>query len=250
MNTRLAGVLATCAFVLAATVNAQLPTHPQNLRVLPKTLSTDSVFSLMLGVADGLGVSCGYCHVGGDRATWDSTHFESDAMPMKITARAMFRLTDRLNTELLPAIVAPGRPIVQVTCATCHRGAPRPVTIDDTLTRILDSQGVDSLLAAYQRIRERSANRMTWDLREGTLNGIASKLIEANRFRDAARVLDLNAHLFPTSANVAYRLGVAYEKAGEKQLAITQFHRALSIQPNHQQADQHLRALIGAPRPH
>jgi hypothetical protein len=234
--------------VLAASAGAQLPRHPENLQVLPKTMSTDSVFALMLRVADGLGVSCGYCHVGGDNPTWDSTHFASDVIPKKVTARAMFRLTNRLNEELLPAMTNRSGSPVTVTCMTCHRGAPRPVTLEDTLTRILDRQGADSAVAAYARIRERYAGRMTYDLTQFPLIEIGSRLVTASRFRDAVKILELGSRQFPNSADVAYQLGVAYEKVGERLLAIAQFQKVLSLEPGDQRADQHLRALTGSPK--
>ena len=115
--------------VFGADAAAQLPAHPENLQVLPRSLSTDSVFALMLGVVDALGVSCGHCHVGGDNATWDSTHFNSDAIAAKSIARAMFRLTSRLNGELRPATVSATATPAPVSCITCHRGAPRPISI-------------------------------------------------------------------------------------------------------------------------
>ncbi|MFI5231406.1 MAG: c-type cytochrome [Gemmatimonadales bacterium] len=241
------------ALAFVSRAQAQLPQHPENLQVLPKTLSTDSVFALMLDVADALGVTCGLCHVGGDRPTWDSTHFASDALPMKVTARAMFRLTNRLNTELLPAIPGARSYSVVVTCLTCHRGARRPVTLSDTLLRILDQQGVDSTIAADQRFREQYAGRMAYDLTEVPLNTVAARLVTAGRFVDAARVLEANAREFPGSAEVAYRLGFAYEKAGDRPRAIAQYHKVLSIRPDDARADRHLRALLGAmpesPRP-
>ena len=234
---------------VAARAGAQLPQHPENLQVLPKTLSTDSVFVLMLDVADALGVTCGFCHVGGDRPTWDSTHFASDVMPMKVTARAMFRLTDKLNAELLPAMPGQRSYSVAVTCMTCHRGAPRPVTTADTLARILDAQGVDSTIAAYQRFRERYAGRMAYDLTTVPLNVVSARLMAENRFADAAKILEVNARQFPNSADVAYRLGFAYEKAGDRRRAIAQYHKVLSIQPDDSRANRHLQALLADPKP-
>jgi hypothetical protein len=236
-------------FAPPAIASAQLPKHPENLRVLPKTLSTDSVFKLMNGVADGLGVTCGFCHVGGDNSTWDSTHFASDAMPMKVRARAMFQLTERLNVELLPAIVDQPPYRVAVTCMTCHRGAPRPVALEDTLGRILERQGVDSLIQANQRFREHYAGRMAYDLTEWPLNIVAARMVTASRFADAARILEVNARQFPNSAEVAYRLGSAYEKAGDRNRAIAQYHKVLSIQPDDSRADRRLRALLGEAKP-
>ena len=215
----------------APSASAQLPTKPRNLQVLPKDLSTDSVFTLMLGVADALGVTCGYCHPGGDNSDWKTTNFTGDVKPMKATARQMFRLVDRLNTELLPPIVNRGRFAVPVTCVTCHRGAPRPVTLEDTIMVLLDRGGADSAVAGYERLRARSAGRMTWDLTEFPLARVSARLVESNRAADAVKLLELDARLFPGSANVAYQLGTVYEKTGAPQLAIAQYHKVLSIEP-------------------
>jgi hypothetical protein len=238
-----------CAVSFPMLAKAQVPLHPENLQVLPKTLSTDSVWKLMGNVTIGLGVSCGYCHVGGDRVNWDSTHFASDSIPMKTTARAMFRLTETLNAELLPPLrLGPSAPVL-VTCETCHRGAPRPLAIEDTLTRVIESQGVDSALSVYQRIRDRFAGRMAYDFREFRLNNVAARLSVAGRFRDAAKFLEVNSRLFPNSASAALQLGLAYEKAGENALAITQYHKVLAMLPTNELAEQHLRTLMAAKKP-
>ncbi len=63
-NTLLAAAIALSAPGLMA----QSPDRPKNLRALPRDLTMDSVFTRMLGVADALGVTCGFCHVGGDPA--------------------------------------------------------------------------------------------------------------------------------------------------------------------------------------
>src|SRR5215467_6003344 len=186
---------------------AQLPKRPQNLQVLPATLSTDSVFSLMLGVANALGVTCGHCHVGGDNRTWDSTHFDSDTIPAKLLARAMFRLTERLNADLLPAIVPAQAATVPVSCMTCHRGILRPMSLQDTLLRVIDRFGADSGVATFKRIRTKYAGRMTFDLTEYPLIDLASRLVGSHRAPDAVVVLEADAREFPNSTNVAYQLG-------------------------------------------
>ncbi len=248
---RAARIVCSALFFACAVraLGAQLPKQPKNLQVLPKNLSTDSVEKVMLGVANALGYTCGSCHPGGDNATWDSTNFSTDVKPMKVTAREMFRLVNRLNNELLPPIVNRGTAAVRITCATCHRGAPRPVTIQDTLNNVIERQGVDSAIAQYQRIREGYAGRMTYDLTEFPLGEIASRLRKANRLPDAIKLLELNAKLFPSSADVAYDLGRTYEAAGQKQKAISQFYRALGLDPDQEAAQRHLRALTDQPKP-
>ncbi|HVT39406.1 MAG TPA: hypothetical protein VHE78_10195 [Gemmatimonadaceae bacterium] len=215
--------------------------------MLPRNLSTDSVFTLMLGVADALGVSCGHCHPGGDNPTWDSTNFTGDVKPTKRVAREMFRLVDRLNHELLPAAVKPGLFSVPVTCITCHRGALRPILIEDTLAIILDRQGVDSAIAEHRRIRERYRGRMTYDLSDWPLRLLASRLAARGRHREAVRVLEEDARLFPDSGEIAYQLGTAYEDDGDRQRAIMQYHKVLSLLPAHKAAQRRLRALTTEP---
>jgi hypothetical protein len=228
---------------------AQLPKRPQNLQVLPASLSTDSVFSLMLSVADALGVTCGHCHVGGDNATWDSTNFRTDTIPSKLLARAMFRLTDRLNVDLLPSILPPQAAPVPVSCMTCHRGILRPLSLQDTLMRVIDRFGADSGVASYQRIRQKYAGRMTFDLTEYPLIDLASRLVGARRAADAAVMLEADAREFPNSTNVAYQLAGTYDLAGDRQRAISGFHRVLSMQPNHPGAQRHLRTLTDTLKP-
>jgi DNA-binding transcriptional regulator YiaG len=74
------------------------------------------------GYARSLGVSCEHCHVVGE---WDS----DDRRP-KGTARDMIRMTNQLNTEILPRVAGLGdRPPGErptVNCTTCHRGAVKP----------------------------------------------------------------------------------------------------------------------------
>jgi tetratricopeptide (TPR) repeat protein len=201
----------------------------------------------MLGVADALGVTCGHCHPGGDNETWDSTNFTGDVKPTKKVAREMFRLVDRLNRELLPAALKPGEFAVPVTCMTCHRGALRPVMIEDTLAIILDRQGVDSAIAAHRRIRERYRGRMTYDLSDWPLRLLASRSVAQGRHRDAVKILEEDARLFPDSGELAYELGAAYESDGERQLAIMQYHKVLSMLADHKPAQRRLRALTVEP---
>ena len=227
----------------------QLPKRPENLQVLPATLSTDSVFSLMLNVANALGVTCGHCHVGGDNRTWDSTHFASDTIPAKVLARAMFRLTERLNADLLPAIVPSHAAPVPVSCMTCHRGILRPMSLQDTLMRVIDRFGADSGVASFERIRAKYAGRMTFDLTEYPLVDLASRLVHSDRAAAAAVMLEADAREFPNSTNVAYQLGGTYELAGDRQRAIDQFRRVLTMEPNHQGAQRHLRTLTDTLRP-
>ena len=232
-----------CIVPLGVARTQGLPAHPQNLQVLPQSLSTDSVFNLMLNVADGLGVTCGFCHVGGDNRTWDSTNFAADVKPTKVAARAMFAMLERLNGDLA-SIVPPGQSRQAITCITCHRGSVRITTIEDTITTVDGRQGVDSAIAAYRRIRERYAGRMTYNLADYPLRVIASRVSAAGRQSDAIAILEEASRTFPNSANTALALGMAYEKSGDPDRALAQYYKALAVEPGNRQALAHLRALL------
>lgn len=81
---------------------------PKNLKVL----KPEEVRTGMGAAVAGLGVKCTDCHVA-DRS--------SDELPMKLTARKMFAMTQQINAGF-----PDGK--AHVTCYTCHRGQKEPLT--------------------------------------------------------------------------------------------------------------------------
>jgi len=84
----------------------------RNIQVLKGTPAAQlqPVMALFTGA---LGVRCSYCH---------TNAFDKDDKPAKQTARRMIRMMFELNKANFD-----GRPAV--TCATCHRGQPKPETV-------------------------------------------------------------------------------------------------------------------------
>jgi hypothetical protein len=68
-------------------------------------------------IASSLGVDCDYCH----RQDKEGT-FASDAVPAKLRARDMIRMTRRINQETFHGEN-------RVTCFTCHQGGTAPVSM-------------------------------------------------------------------------------------------------------------------------
>lgn len=70
----------------------------------------------------GLGVSCGSCHVRGN--------FASDDNPRKAIARRMIEMTKTINAQFFPDYTpAEGESSLgRVTCYTCHQGSETPKT--------------------------------------------------------------------------------------------------------------------------
>jgi photosynthetic reaction center cytochrome c subunit len=85
----------------------------KNVQVL-KDIPSDQLIPAMQFVTSSLGVQCSYCHV--------ENAFDKDDKKTKQTARKMMRMMldiDAANFEAKQV----------VTCNTCHRGNPRPLSI-------------------------------------------------------------------------------------------------------------------------
>lgn len=129
-------VVITLAAVAAAMGTAATTVKPKkkkpetpvfvNLKVLPKNISSKDLQEMMSDdFEDGLGVSCGFCHA--NAKDGHGLDFASDAKPEKEIARAMMRMTMRINKKYFkikhPVI---GKAGLTVTCNTCHKGVAFP----------------------------------------------------------------------------------------------------------------------------
>jgi photosynthetic reaction center cytochrome c subunit len=92
-----------------------------NLKVLAPDTIVHGADSIMGEFRDALNVDCNYCH-GGGRSQ------ESDVNPRKDIARKMILLVRQINANFPGTGVFPvGKQ--EVTCYTCHRADPHPVSL-------------------------------------------------------------------------------------------------------------------------
>lgn len=228
-----------------APTRAQGTEKPKNLKVLPADLTRDSVVKFMrYVVASGLGVTCSFCH-GAPNVPFDSIDFASDERDTKRTAREMLRMVARINTELLPAIPGRGTPPVEVRCITCHRGAQRPLMLEDTLGTVLSRFGPDSTVATYDRLKQRYMGRFAYDFGQGPLNVLAARLVEQNRLPEARLMLELNIREHPDVWDPHSTLAQILEALGEKDLAVQHYRRVLELFPAYTPAKRRIEALTG-----
>jgi photosynthetic reaction center cytochrome c subunit len=107
-------VLLSGMSVISASL-AQQPTTEQkfkNIQVL-KGLPATELDPTMAFVSGSLGVRCSYCHV---------NQFDKDDKPTKLAARRMMQMVFDLNKGNFNSQRA-------VSCYTCHRGKPIPVSV-------------------------------------------------------------------------------------------------------------------------
>jgi len=92
----------------------------ENIEIL-KGMPAGRVIPIMQrAFSESLGVKCSHCHVRGNWA--------SDENIKKNITRNMWKMTGKINSELLPGIanLESARPVAN--CTTCHRGQVKPAT--------------------------------------------------------------------------------------------------------------------------
>ena len=107
----------------------------------------------MTGFTRALGVRCSHCHVGEEGEPLNTYDFASDDNPNKERAREMLRMLGSINDHLKniePSGVQP----VNMWCHTCHRGRPRPMTLAEELAEKYRSDGLESSVAHYAKLKE------------------------------------------------------------------------------------------------
>lgn len=113
----------------------------------------------------------------------------------------------------------------------------------DALGGTIVHQGVEAGVTQYRELKRSQPDR--YDFNEASLNRLGYMLLERKRTPDAIAVFKLNAEEYPKSGNVYARLAEAYEKDGQKQLAIENYRKAVEIDANDQGAKDRLKALEG-----
>jgi tetratricopeptide (TPR) repeat protein len=114
-------------------------------------------------------------------------------------------------------------------------------SIAETLSATIASGGVDTAIQQYHNLK--AAAPTTYNFDEGQLNGLGYRLIRANKFKEAIRILQLNVEAYPQSSNVYDSLGEAYMDAGNKPLAIANYQKSLQLNPKNAGAVSMLRKL-------
>lgn len=99
----------------------------ENLKVLPKDISKDSLNQLMKTYSVSLGVKCNHCHIP-SKSDPTKLDFASDAKIEKEIARGMIIMTNDLNSKYFQPHFPDPKPkqVHVVNCVMCHRGTPNP----------------------------------------------------------------------------------------------------------------------------
>ncbi|HET6638742.1 MAG TPA: c-type cytochrome [Gemmatimonadota bacterium] len=222
----------------------QWPERGENLQVLPEDTPPERLRPIMIGFTRALGVRCSYCHVGEEGQPLTTYDFVSDSIPQKSIARTMYRMLGVIN-DTLGTIDASGPKPVNMWCHTCHRGRPRPTTLDEELGEIHAAEGIDATVAAYRELREQFYGRGAFDFGENVLNMFGYGLLEQGKAADAVAIFQLNAEQFPDSGNAWDSLGEGYLAVGDSVRSVEAYEKSLALDPENENARQKLTEIRG-----
>ena len=152
-------------------------------------------------------------------------------------------LDDIGNTRKISAVVFRGQLFRKASLDQMLAGiealASRP-SIADVLMKTIQEQSVDAAIRQYHDLK--TAQPTTYDFGESALDGLAERLAEMKKPKEALRVLELNAQENP-SYYTYDSVGEACLEAGDKDCAIKSFKKSLELSPNDTNAVERLRKL-------
>ena len=120
-----------------------------------------------------------------------------------------------------------------------YNSGDEDVTVE--LFLIALANGSTAALRRYDDFK--TANSPDHKVDEATLNALGYQLLSSGKTSDAIAVFQRNVHEYPQSGNVYDRLGEAYMKAGEKELAIQNYEKSLQLDPKNLNAVEMLGRL-------
>lgn len=118
------------------------------------------------------------------------------------------------------------------------QGAPYKMpkkSIRIVLMKKTDDSSAEEIVKLYNEIKAKQPNEYDFD-NEQVFNQIGYSLMNRKRFEDAIKIFELNAKMFPKSANVYDSLGEAYFNKGDIKSALINYKKSLEINPNNEGA--------------
>lgn len=217
--------------------------NPSNLKVLPDDVSSAELRQTMRGFSRGTGSRCSTCHVGEVERDLTTYDFSLDDKKSKLKAREMIKLVSQINQSIAEAFPHAEEPLVTVTCATCHRGLPKPEMIEDVLARSYHADGLDAAISKYRHLRDQNYGGYSYDFSENVLMRVAERLGMAEDFDATLAFVNLNLEYYPQSVRSYVMRAQVLTEIGDINGARADYEQALAIRPGNPRIQQELEKL-------
>ena len=169
--------------------------------------------------------------------------YAADEKRQKLTARVMLAMTRDINARLASSLHKPAGEITRVECATCHRGVTNPQQLSDLLRQTMLGKGEGAAVVQYRELRQQYLNTGAYDFRETTLLDLGRESLATRKPDDALAWLQLNVEFYPKSAASFVELAKAHMAKRDRDGAVSDLTRALSLDPANADANRELARL-------
>jgi CubicO group peptidase (beta-lactamase class C family) len=119
--------------------------------------------------------------------------------------------------------------------------APIKKSLGRTVGRTLLEHGAAAAVKQYRELKAAASGE--YDFAERALNSLGYWLLGHGRAADAIEIFKLNVEAYPGSANPHDSLGEAYRKAGQRDLALASYRKALELEPTSPSAARAIKEL-------
>jgi len=100
---------------------------------------------------------------------------------------------------------------------------------------------IPEAIDGYRKIKRETPQNVT--IREERINNLGYSLLQEGKLVEATALLKLNVEFYPDAWNTYDSLGEAYMKAGQKDLAISNYKKSLELNPQNSNAREMLKKL-------
>ena len=125
-----------------------------------------------------------------------------------------------------------------------YAGEP-PEPIADVMLPVILDDGIEAAVELYHELKGNEADR--YDFGEAELNSLGYNMMARKRLDHAAILFKLNTEVYPASANVYDSMGEICMVRGDVELAVKNYEKSLSLNPDNRNAAQMLEKLKQAP---
>jgi len=118
----------------------------------------------------------------------------------------------------------------------------RGILVSNYVEETIEESGIEEGIDKYYELK--NANTPDCIFNELALNRLGHKLLSSDKNTEAIEIFILNVKEYPESWNVYDSLGDAYEKNGDKELAIDNYEKSVQLNPENSNGEERLAELM------
>ncbi|WP_350293948.1 serine hydrolase [uncultured Croceitalea sp.] len=115
------------------------------------------------------------------------------------------------------------------------------INIAEVIGKVLLEKDIESAINKYNKLKSEDSD--SYDFSEKHLNRLGYDLLELKQVSDAIEIFKLNVLNYPESSNVYDSLGEAYLLANQKEKALKNYQKALSLNSENENAAKTIKKL-------